>query len=185
MPDSSRRDFLKLTSAALAATTIPSSLTTAASTTEPGGELRAWSTYGTRRFASEAALRWQPVATSAADAITLDPSKRFQEILGFGGAFTDASCYMFNSMPAAAREELLHEFFSPAALNFSVCRTCIGASDYSTRAYTYDDSPQPDPTLARFSIDPDRAYIIPAMASARSVNPVFSFSPPRGALQHG
>jgi glucosylceramidase len=179
MSDPSRRDFLKLSTAALASAAVSSKLPAMASTTAPSGEVRAWSTYGARRFAPEGALRWQPDAGSAADAITLDPSKRFQDILGFGGAFTDASCYMFNSMPAGAREELRHEFFSPDAMNFNVCRSCVGSSDYSTKAYTYDDTPQPDLALAGFSIDHDLAYITPTMAAAREVNPdLFLFSSP-------
>ena len=180
MSDSSRRDFLKLSTAALASAAITSKLSAAPSIASPSGEVRAWSTYGgTRRFAPENALRWQAATGSAADAITLDPSKRFQDILGFGAAFTDASCYMFNAMPAAAREELLHDFFSPDAMNFSVCRSCIGSSDYSTKAYSYDDSPQPDPTLKNFSIDQDRAYTIPTMAAARKINPdLFLFASP-------
>ncbi len=174
-----RRDFLKLSTAALASAAISPNLTAVASTSAPTGDVRGWSTYGTRRFAAESALRWQPAVGSAADAITLDPSKHFQEILGFGGAFTDATCYMFNAMPAGAREELLNELFSPDAMNFNVCRSCIGASDYSTTAYTYDDTTQPDPTLASFSIEPDRAYIIPTMVAACKVNPdLFLFSSP-------
>ena len=179
MSDSSRRDFLKFSTAALASAAITSKLSATARAASPSGEVRAWSTYGTRRFAPESALSWQPATGSAADAITLDPSKRFQEILGFGGAFTDASCYMFNSMPAAAREELLHDFFSPDAMNFSVCRGCVGSSDYSTKAYSYDYSPHPDPMLKNFSIEHDRAYIIPTMAAARKVNPdLFLFASP-------
>ena len=29
----------------------------------------------------------------------LDPGKKFQEMLGFGAAFTDAACYTFNRLP--------------------------------------------------------------------------------------
>jgi hypothetical protein len=36
--------------------------------------------------------------------------------------------------------------------DFSVGRTCIGTSDYSTKMYSYDDSPEPDPELKHFSI---------------------------------
>ena len=32
-------------------------------------------------------------------------------MLGFGAAFTDAACYMFNQLPAPARDELFHELF--------------------------------------------------------------------------
>ncbi len=179
MSDPSRRHFLRLSTAALAGAAISPNLAAMASVPVPSGELRVWSTYGSRRFAAESALRWQPASGSTADAITLDPSKRFQEILGFGGAFTEAACYMFNAMPSTVREELLHEFFSPDAMNLSVCRSCVGSSDYSTKAYTYDDSPQPDPTLGGFSIEPDRAYVIPTMAAARKVNrDLFLFASP-------
>jgi glucosylceramidase len=179
MSDPNRRDFLKSSAAALAGVALSPNWAEVASTSGPPGEVHAWSTYGTRRFARESPRSWQPAAGSTAVAITLDPSKRFQEILGFGGAFTDATCYLFDSLPAAAREELLREFFSPAAMNFNVCRSCIGSSDYSTRAYSYDDTVQPDPALAAFNIEPDRAYIIPTLAAARKVNPdLFLFSSP-------
>ena len=59
MSDSSRRDFLKLSTAALASAAVSSKLSAVASATSPSGEVRAWSTYGTRRFAPESALRWQ------------------------------------------------------------------------------------------------------------------------------
>lgn len=179
MSDTSRRDFLKLSAVSVASAAVSSALPALATTSAPSGEVRSWSTYGTRRFAPESPLLWQSASGSGEDSITLDPSKQFQDILGFGAAFTDASCYVFNSMPSAARAELLHEFFSPDAMHFNVCRTCIGASDYSTRAYTYNDSPRPDPTLAAFNIDPDGVYIIPTMAAARKFNPdLFLFASP-------
>jgi glucosylceramidase len=63
------------------------------------------------------------------------------------------------------------------ALN--VCRTCIGSSDYSRSVYTFDESDQPDPELKKFSIDHDRAYILPVLRDARKANPeLFLFSSP-------
>jgi len=61
----------------------------------------------------------------------LDPSKTYQEILGFGAAFTDGACYMLNQLEPAVRERLFHELFDPAEMGLSVCRTCVGSSDYS------------------------------------------------------
>ncbi|MGA8030483.1 MAG: glycoside hydrolase family 30 protein [Bryobacteraceae bacterium] len=127
-------------------------------------------TAGKRRFAQAPSLAWRPQGSSTADTITADPSAAFQEILGFGAAFTDAACYIFKQLPPPAREELFREFFHPSNLGLSVCRMCIGSSDYSTKAYSYDEG-GPDPELSRFSIDHDREYIIPSLQSARSQNP--------------
>jgi len=62
----------------------------------------------------------------------VDPGQRKQEILGFGAALTDASCYLFYKLNSQEREALVSELFGPAGPRFSVVRTCIGASDYST-----------------------------------------------------
>jgi glucosylceramidase len=63
-------------------------------------------------------------------------------------------------------------------MGFGVCRTCIGSSDYATVAYSYDDG-DPDPDLHRFSIDYDRAYVLPMLRLARKVNPeLFLFAAP-------
>ena len=109
----------------------------------------------------------------------IDSSRSFQSILGFGGAFTDASCYLFSKMDAGQRAKLLQEFFGPGGLGLSVGRTCIGSSDYSCSAYSFDDSPSPDPELKNFSIEHDRAYILPTLREALRVNPdLYLFSTP-------
>jgi glucosylceramidase len=49
----------------------------------------------------------------------------------------------------------------------------MGASDFSTHDYSYDDMPvgQTDPTVAHFSLDEDRADKLPALKSALAINP--------------
>ncbi len=64
-------------------------------------------------------------------------------------------------------------------MRLSVGRTCIGASDYSRFAYTFNESPDPDPELQKFSIEHDREYILPILRDARKVNSdLFLFSSP-------
>jgi len=132
-----------------------------------------------RRFETTSPLAWrQGSGQRSAETIALNPEKKFQEILGFGAAFTDASCYMFNQLSADSREQLFHELFHPSELGLNVCRTCIGASDYSTEVYSFDEG-APDPNLKRFSIDHDRAYLLPSLRQARQVNPdLFLFATP-------
>lgn len=142
------------------------------------GEIQVRVTAGTGRFAHAESLSWRPTTTSAADSITIDPDTAYQEILGFGAAFTDASCYMLNQLPLEARANLLSELFDPSKMGFRVCRLCMGASDYATKAYSYDEG-GPDPQLEKFSIDHDREYILPLLKAARAVNPdLFLFGSP-------
>ncbi len=167
-----RRNLLRLGSAGLLSLVrVPRAhaLTADANTLRPG-EIEVHVTSGTRRFAQAPSLAWRRIGASSAGSITIDPATTFQEMLGFGAAFTDASCYVFSQLSGAAREELFHELFHPSQMGLSVCRVCIGSSDYSTGVYSYDEG-GPDPELSRFSIDRDREYIIPMLKLARSVNP--------------
>ena len=100
-------------------------------------------------------------------------------MLGFGAALTDASCYVLSRLTDAERRPLMHELFAPGEMALNVCRTCIGSSDYSQTVYSFDESAEPDPELKKFSIDHDRAYILPILRAARNVNPdLFLFSSP-------
>ena len=111
--------------------------------------------------------------------IHLDPDQRYQQVLGFGAALTDASCYLLEELDTDKRKSLLNECFGSSGLRFSVARTTIGSSDYSLTAYSYDDAESPDPDLTHFSIDHDRKYILPLLREARQTNPeLFYFSSP-------
>ena len=179
-----RREFLKAGAAALgaaaAAQGIPGLARPLAAQNDgpaPRGSILVRQTAGARRYATLPAVAW--AAGGGAADITLRPASRAQEVLGFGAAFTDAACYMFNQLTADARARLFHELYHPSEMGLSVGRTCIGSSDYSTRAYSYDDSPEPDPELTKFSIDHDKQWILPMLREARRVNPdLFLLSSP-------
>ena len=185
----SRRSFLGISALGLAAAVVPDVvMPVAASTAKPASgnemssrspEISIWVTSGDERFASAPSSTWHPAAgTPAIDHLQLNPGTKFQEILGFGGAFTDATCYMFNQLAPSAREQLFHELFHPSEMGLSTGRVCVGSSDYSTKVYSYDDG-EADPDLTRFSIDHDREYILPMLRQARQVNPdLFLFSTP-------
>lgn len=174
----SRRGFLKGASAAAALTAthgIPAFAKGIASA-EP---VKVWATFRDRRHAPSDPLAWKPVTQVEADAIVLDPLATRQEILGFGAALTDASCYVLSQLSQPEREAVMHDLFASDEMAMNVCRTCIGASDYSRNVYSFDESPEPDPELAKFSIKHDKAYILPVLREARKTNPeLFLFSSP-------
>src|ERR1035441_8656980 len=79
---------------------------------QPAGTISVRQTADTKRFAEEPVLKWQPAEGSSAETIVLDPSRTYQEMLGFGSALTDASAYMINQLDAAAREKRSEEHTS-------------------------------------------------------------------------
>jgi glucosylceramidase len=179
MAQNSRRTFLKTASATAAALAVSRGIPSWADVDGSAAPVQVWATYRDRRHAQTAPLAWKPAAEAAPDAIALDPGATRQEMLGFGAALTDAACSVLSQIPQAQRDELMHELFAPSEMALNVCRTCIGSSDYSRNAYSFDESPEPDPELKKFSIDHDKAYILPTLLEARKVNPeLFLFSSP-------
>jgi len=180
---SSRRDFLKVSALGLGAMGAhPSALAANAwplPANSQASDISIWVTGGEKRFASGTPIHWQEaVKRNTGEVVEVDPAKRHQEILGFGAAFTDSSCYMFNQLAGPTRDALFHELFRPSEMGLNVCRTCIGSSDCSASPYTYDSGSE-DRQLARFAIDHDREYILPMLRQARQVNPdLFLFSSP-------
>lgn len=178
MESANRRTFLKQSAVAAASLALPADRLWSLSAPAPSG-MRAWITAGEDRFRETTVPSWQPSSASSASTIEVDPTQRFQSILGFGGAFTDASCYLIGRMDSASRQKLLNDLVGSDGLRMSVCRTCVGSSDYSVSAYSFDDSPDPDPDLTHFSINHDKTYILPTLHAAQQTNPdLFLFSAP-------
>ena len=184
MHKANRREFMKLVASASAAVAAADVIPAYAKSVGVPGRVRAWRTTRDAKFQPvQSPPQWETEKDNSPVAIHLDPATRYQEILGFGGAFTDASCYLMNQMTPDARHAFLSDLYGQSGLRLSVGRTCIGASDYATKMYSYDDTPEPDPELKQFSIEPDHAWILPALREARQINPdlyLFScvWSPP-------
>lgn len=115
--------------------------------------------------------------TSTLPRIDVADTGGYQEIVGFGAAITDASAMLINGLATERRELLLRELFDPdSGIGLSFTRLTIGASDFSPRHYTFDDMPpgERDPTLARFTIEPDRANRLPVVQRALAINPALT-----------
>jgi glucosylceramidase len=174
-----RRDFLQISASAVAALAASQSRLLRAEPVEAARPVRLWVTDKSQKFQEAGSLQWQAAQRAAASSISIDSTQKYQKVLGFGAAFTDASCYLFHQLEPAARTALMSELFGKDGLRFSVGRTCIGASDYSRSVYSFDESAGPDPELKHLSIEHDRAYILPTLREARKLNPdLFLLSTP-------
>lgn len=175
MTRSTRRNFLRVAAAA----SFTLSRTPLAWALPAASKIRCWSTSKDRRYEEIKAPEWHAATGDSPTAIHIDASKQYQEVLGFGAALTDASCYLYSQLAAQEKQALFSDLFGAGGLRLSVGRTCIGSSDYSTMPYSFDESSEPDPELKKFSIEHDKAYILPALRAAREMNPdLFLFSSP-------
>jgi glucosylceramidase len=107
--------------------------------------------------------------------IEIDQQKVFQAVDGFGYTLTGGSAGLIARMEAAGRDALLRELFATegASIGVSYLRVSIGASDLDERVFSYDDLPhgQVDPEMGRFSLDPDRAALIPVLKEILKIAP--------------
>ena len=126
-------------------------------------------------------------AAATGAVIEVDERQRFQAMDGFGYCLTGGSAALLHAMSAPARARLLRELFGtgPNELGVSYLRLSIGASDLDAQVFSYDDLPagQTDPTLARFSLAPDEAHLLPVLHEILALNPALKllgspWSPP-------
>lgn len=89
--------------------------------------------------------------------LNIYPDITYQEIIGFGGAFTEAAGYAYSKLDSQKKENLINDYFSPNGLNYSMGRLPIGSCDFSLNSYSYSKKPD----LSDFSITRDKEYLLP------------------------
>jgi glucosylceramidase len=100
--------------------------------------------------------------------ISMDSKKKFQKIIGFGGAFTEAACYTLNRLSKANQEKLLKAYFDlEEGLGYTIGRIHMNSSDFSLSNYTYVEDN--DSELNSFDISRERKYVIPTIKKAESI----------------
>ncbi|CAP21885.2 Protein CBG00434 [Caenorhabditis briggsae] len=71
--------------------------------------------------------------------ISIDASERFQQIFGFGGAFTDSAGEQLFAVSEKVQEQIINSYFGEYGLEYNVGRVPIASCDFSTHEYSYDD----------------------------------------------
>jgi glucosylceramidase len=142
----------------------------------PGPVAQAWVTTAnqSRLLSQEPDLQIRSTADAFPVVIDVDEGTIYQAMVGFGAAMTDASAYLIQHKLGAQHDPILQELFGRnPGIGLSFMRVPMGASDFSTHDYSYDDMPagQTDSTLARFSLAEDRVDKLPALKAALAINP--------------
>ena len=99
------------------------------------------------------------------------------EILGFGGAFTEAAAYNYYLADESEKKLLLKKYFSKdEGIGYNFCRLHIGSCDFALDQYSLSYKED----LSDFSIERDKKYIIPFVKDALSYTGgnIFLFASP-------
>ncbi|MFF1530829.1 glycoside hydrolase family 30 beta sandwich domain-containing protein [Cellulomonas sp. NPDC058312] len=119
---------------------------------------------------STADALWADGGTPAAGAtsargLTLTGT-RGQTLRGFGGTFNELGHRAISALPEDDQETIYRELFSPDELNLRVNRSAVGANDFATSWYSYDETPG-DYALEHFSVERDEERVIPFIRQAQ------------------
>ena len=117
----------------------------------------------------------QPGTLKNVPVITVDPSKIYQQMDGFGFALTGGSAMLINKMNSKNQTALLKELFGlgKTDIGTSYLRISIGASDLDDHVFSYDDLPagKTDAGLKEFSLANDQKALIPVLKKILAINP--------------
>jgi glucosylceramidase len=137
-----------------------------------------------------------PEAVGHPAVLTVDATRRFQVLEGFGGAFTEAAAVTWQALPPAAREQFLVDCFDPArGHGYTLGRVHMNSCDFALGNYAHVER-NGDFALESFSIDRDRSALLPFVqaaqrAAGRPIQLLVSpWSPPawmktNGEMNHG
>ena len=121
------------------------------------------------RLTEKQSIAFADVAIAMGETITLDKSKTYQSITGFGGSFTEATAYTLSKMSPDKRTEVIKAYFDPKdGLGYTLCRTHLNSADFSLGNYAYTEM-DGDFELKYFTIDRDRKWLIPMIKDAMAV----------------
>lgn len=126
----------------------------------------------------------------------VDTGRRFQTLLGFGGAFTEAAAVTWQALPERQRAAFVRDCFdAEQGQGYSLCRVHMNSCDFALGNYAHAAVPGDD-QLEHFSIERDRQALLPMILAAQAVASrplcvmVSPWSPPawmkdNGRMNHG
>lgn len=115
--------------------------------------------------------------------IKIYPDEELEEVIGFGGALTEAAAYNISSLPYEKQEKILKDYFDgKEGLGYKLVRIHMNSCDFSLESYSCDDV-EDDVELKHFNIERDKRWVIPLLKRIKKLVPdlkvlVSPWSPP-------
>eukprot|EP00029_Vermamoeba_vermiformis_P000310 TRINITY_DN1034_c0_g1_i1.p1 TRINITY_DN1034_c0_g1~~TRINITY_DN1034_c0_g1_i1.p1 ORF type:complete len:471 (-),score=165.50 TRINITY_DN1034_c0_g1_i1:42-1454(-) len=117
------------------------------------------------RLTTKPSVNFSPTPVAASINITVDISKKYQEIIGFGGALTESSAYVFSQLSSDLQQEIIDAYYGPNGNQYTLSRTHINSCDFSLNSWSFDDSPN-DMNLVNFTVDHQKKWMFPLIKAA-------------------
>lgn len=101
--------------------------------------------------------------------VRIYPDVEFQEVFGMGGAFTEASAFVWGKLSESKRQELVDLYFGKEGANYNFCRLHIQSCDFALGNYSYVSDPK-DFNLESFDMSRDSEHILKLVKEALKKN---------------
>ncbi|KAI6181299.1 Glucosylceramidase [Aphelenchoides besseyi] len=122
-----------------------------------------------KRFNRTDSYLWTTPAGHVDHEITINYKKKYQKIIGFGAAFTDAAGINLRNLTSDLQETLITQYYGASGIELTIGRVPMASTDFSTHAYTYCDV-EDDFELKNFALtDEDLKLKIPFIKMAEKV----------------
>lgn len=112
------------------------------------------------RIQELAPLKFEEGISLDSRVIYLDPKRKGQSFLGFGGALTRATIENLLLLDKKKRKEVLDAYFSTSGLNYSLLRLTISSSDFGSDCYDYLEK---EGDLSSFSLKEEEEFLFPIL----------------------
>jgi glucosylceramidase len=115
--------------------------------------------------------------------VKIYPDEELEEVIGFGGALTEAAAFNILSLPEEKQEKILKAYFDEKeGLGYKLVRIHMNSCDFSLESYNCDDV-EGDVELKHFNIERDKKWVIPLLKKIKRYVPdlkvlVSPWSPP-------
>ncbi len=151
--------------------------------------------HGGERLAEQPLLE-TTTGTHDLPVVLVNSARTFQQVEGFGGAFTEAAAVTWQKLSPHHQEQVLRDYFDPLhGHGYTLCRVHMNSCDFSLGNYAHVETPG-DVELHGFSIERDQRALLPFIQAAQRVagQPlkllVSPWSPPawmksNGQMNHG
>ena len=97
--------------------------------------------------------------------ININTSEIIEEVLGFGGAFTEASGYVFKNANKEIQDKIIKLYFDKKdGIKYNLGRMSINSSDFGLGNYTY--LPEGSKDLEDFDLSREEKYTLPMFRQA-------------------
>lgn len=99
--------------------------------------------------------------------LVIYPECRYQTILGFGGAITEATGVIWDKLNKEKRRQLLAAYFGNEGIGYTLCRSHIQSCDFCLSNYAYIN--ENESLTSKLNFKRDEKYLIPIISEAAQI----------------